>query len=57
MRTKLGATITLSDTTSAPGGGRYATFMQPMIELEIDLVRIVRRIVTEKVCMFVTCMA
>jgi hypothetical protein len=43
LRTKLGATITLSDTTSAPGGGRYATFMQPMIELEIDLVRIVRK--------------
>ena len=43
LRTKLGVTTTLSDTTSAPGGGRYATFMQPMIELEIDLVRIVRK--------------
>jgi len=43
LRTKLGVTTTPSDTTSAPGGGRYATFMQPMIELEIDLVRIVRK--------------
>ena len=43
LRTKVGVTVTPSDTTSAPGGGRYATFMQPMIALESDLVRIVRK--------------